>query len=233
MIHERKIPPYSYGYAKTTYDKLIQYEITSTIKELRNEEVLIIRLDGKGLTERFKDEKELFLPEFHLAMRRVLENIKKYCPFIEFAYSYKDEVSFLLNKEYIATNKKYKNRLEKILPIISGYVSAMFSQYISRKFKEFQTEAFAFDARIIILPKDMLKDYFHARQSFAMGAFIDRVCSFYKLPVEKRNLSEVIKALKEIGKDWDKFPQYVCSGCVGISRGDKLEVTTASDFSQK
>ncbi len=232
MNDKQKIPPYSYGYAKNTYEKLEKYEMSTTIPFIKEDEVLIVRLDGKGLTSRFKCDSELFLSDFHLAMRRILENIKKYCSFVDFAYSFKDEISFIINKDFIQNNNDYANRIEKVLPIISGYVSAMFSQYISKKLKHIPTESFAFDARIIILPKDKLKDYFHSRQSFAMAAFMDRLCSFYHLSVERRTVVDVKKALKEKNMDWNSFPQYVCSGYVAYTQ-DKWKVETASDFFQK
>lgn len=229
---EQKIPPYSYGYAKSTYKELEHFELSTKISQVKDDECLIVRLDGKGVTSRFKDNKELFLSDFHLAMKRVLENIKKYCSFVVFAYSFKDEISFLLDKNFIQQDKDYENRIEKILPIIAGYVSAMFSQYISKRLKNFPTEAFAFDARIIVLPKNKLKGYFHSRQAFAMAAFMDRVCSFYNLEVEKRTVAYVKTVLKEKGMNWNEFPQYVCSGYVGYAK-EKWKVETASDFSQK
>lgn len=232
MNDKQKIPPYSYGYAKSTYEKLEKYEMSTTIPFIKEDEVLIVRLDGKGLTSRFKCDSELFLSDFHLAMRRILENIKKYCSFVDFAYSFKDEISFLINKDIIQNNKDYANRIEKVLPIVSGFVSSMFSQYISKKLKTIPTEAFAFDARIIILPKEELKNYFHSRQSFAMAAFMDRLCSFYHLSVERRTVVDVKKALKEKNMDWNSFPQYVCSGYVAYTQ-DKWKVETASDFFQK
>lgn len=232
MNDKPMIPPYSYGYAKSTYGKLEKYEISTELPVVKDDECVIVRLDGKGLTSRFKDDNELFLSDFHLAMKRVLENIKKYCSFVDFAYSFKDEISFLVNKDFIKKNKHYGNRMEKILPIISGYVSAMFSQYISKGLKRFEIEAFSFDARIIILPKDKVKDYFHSRQAFAMAAFMDRLCSFYQLSVEKRTVAYVKTALKDKGMDWNNFPQYVCSGYVGFGK-EKWEVETASDFAQK
>lgn len=232
MINKTSIPPYSYGYAKSTYDKLKKYEKTITLLSIKEDECLLVRLDGKGLTSRFKDKGEFFLSDFHLAMKRVLENIKKYCSFVRFAYSFKDEISFIIDKDLIQKNKDYANRIEKILPLISGYVSAMFSQYIPKRLKNIPTEAFAFDARIIILPKEKLKDYFHSRQAFAMAAFIDRVCSFYQLSVEKRTIANVKTALKGKGLNWNNFPQYVCSGYVGYEK-EKWKVETASDFAQK
>lgn len=117
MNDKQKIPPYSYGYAKSTYEKLEKYEMSTTIPFIKEDEVLIVRLDGKGLTSRFKDNNELFLSNFHLAMRRILENIKKYCSFVDFAYSFKDEISFLINKDIIQNNKDYANRIEKVLAL--------------------------------------------------------------------------------------------------------------------
>ncbi len=232
MNDKQKIPLYSYGYAKNIYKKMEKYEISNKFPALKENECLIVRLDGKGLTSRFKDKDKLFLSDFHLAMRRVMENIKKYCSYIKFAYSFKDEISLLLNQDFILNNKNYDNRVEKVLPILSGYVSAMFSQYITKRLKDFPTESFSFDARIIILPKESLQNYFHSRQSFAMAAFADRICSFYGLSIETRTVCIVKTVLKEKGLDWNSFPQYVCSGYVGYSK-EKWVVETASDFSQK
>lgn len=232
MNNKQKMPPYSYWYAKRNYEKLQKYELITTLPLIKEDECLIVRLDGKGLTSRFKSNNELFLSDFHLAMKRVLENVKKYCSYVEFAYSFKDEISFLINKDFIQKHKDYKNRIEKILPIISGYVSAMFSQYISKRLKNIQAEAFSFDARIIIIPKEKLKDYFHSRQSFAMAAFMDRLCSYYSLSVGKRTVANVKTALKNRNKNWYDFPQYVCRGYVGFGK-EKWKVETASDFAQK
>ena len=226
-------PNYSYGYAKSTYDKLEQYEISMQVPPVKPEESLIVRLDGKGLTARFKNHEELFLPDFHLAMKRVMENIKKYCPYVTFAYSFKDEISLLLNKDQIAHSKDFQNRIEKVLPLLSGYISAMFSQYISKRLKSSPCEAFTFDARIIILPTSQSKDYFHSRQAFAMSGFIDRICSFKHLTPISRTFSNVKQALKDIGDDWFNYPQYVCSGYVGRYENEKWTVDTASDFMQK
>lgn len=143
------------------------------------------------------------------------------------------EISLLLDKKYVQENDEFQNRVEKILPILSGYISSMFSQYISRKLKTSPCEAFTFDARIIILPTLQLKDYFHSRQAFAMSGFIDRICSFKRLTPISRTFSNVKQALKDIGDDWFNYPQYVCSGYVGRYENAKWKVDTASDFMQK
>lgn len=232
-IQKIATPNYSYGYAKATYEKLEQYEVSMQIPPIKSDESLIVRLDGKGLTARFKSDNELFLSEFHLAMKLVMDNIKKYCPYVTFAYSFKDEISLLLDKKYVQENDEFQNRVEKILPILNGYISSMFSQYISRKLKTSPCEAFTFDARIIILPTLQLKDYFHSRQAFAMSGFIDRICSFKRLTPISRTFSNVKQALKDIGDDWFNYPQYVCSGYVGRYENAKWKVDTASDFMQK
>ena len=232
-IQKTMQPNYSYGYAKATYEKLEQYEISMQVPAIKADESIVVRLDGKGLTARFKSDTELFLPDFHLAMKRVMENIKKYFPYVTFAYSFKDEISLLINKEQIEHSKDFQNRIEKVLPLLSGYISSMFSQYIPKKLKTSPCEAFTFDARIIILPTSQLKDYFHSRQAFAMSGFIDRICSFKRLTLESRTFSNVKKALKDIDDDWFNYPQYVCSGYVGRYENEKWLVDTASDFMQK
>lgn len=226
-------PNYSYGYAKSTYEELEQYEVSMQVPPVEADESIIVRLDGKGLTARFKSDTELFLSEFHLAMKITMENIKKYCPYVRFAYSFKDEISLLLDKEYVENNKDFQNRIEKLLPILSGYMSAMFSQYIHKKLKTSPCEAFAFDARIIIIPTIKIKDYFHSRQAFAMSGFIDRICTFKHLSPHSHTLSNVKQALKDVGDDWYHYPQYICSGYVGYCKNDKWKVDTASDFMQK
>lgn len=75
------------------YKELEQYEVSMQVPTVQSNESIIVRLDGKGLTARFKSDTELFLADFHLAMKRVMEGIKKYCPYVRFAYSFKDEVS--------------------------------------------------------------------------------------------------------------------------------------------
>lgn len=227
------MPNYSYGYAKSLYEKLEQYKVSMQVPSVKTDESIIVRLDGKGLTARFKSDTDLFVPEFHLAMKITMENIKKYCPYVRFAYSFKDEISLLLDKEQIEKNDDFQNRIEKVLPILSGYISSMFSQYINKKLKHSPCEAFTFDARIIIIPKTQLKDYFHSRQAFAMSGFIDRICSFKHLTPYSRTFNNVKQALKAIGDDWANYPQYVCSGYVGRYEKDKWTVDTASDFMQK
>lgn len=232
-IQKIAVPNYSYGYAKSTYEKLEQYEVSMQVPTVKAEESIIVRLDGKGLTARFKSENELFLPDFHLAMKRVMEHIKKYFPYVTFAYSFKNEISLLLSKEQIEHNKDFQNRIEKVLPLLSGYISAMFSQYISKKLKTSPCEAFTFYARVIIIPTIQLKDYFHSRQAFAMSSFIGRICSFKHLTPISLTFSNVKQALKDCDDDWFNYPQYVCSGYVGRYENEKWIVDTASDFMQK
>ena len=232
-IQRIQVPNYSYGYAKSTYEELEKYEISMQVPAIKLNESIIIRLDGKGLTSRFKSDNELFMPDFHLAMKRIMENIKKYFPYVSFAYSFKDEISLLIDKEQIEHNKDFQNRIEKVLPLLSGYISSMFSQYIPKKLKTSTCEAFSFDARIIIIPNEQLKDYFHSRQAFAMSGFIDRICSYKHLSPISRTFSNVKQALKDIGDDWFNYPQYVCSGYVGRYENEKWTVDTASDFMQK
>ena len=122
IMQKIMVPNYSYGYAKSLYEKLEQYEVSMQVPSIKTDESIIVRLDGKGLTARFKSDTDLFLPEFHLAMKITMENIKKYCPYVLFAYSFKDEISLLLDKEQIEKNNDFQNRIEKVLQIGRAHV---------------------------------------------------------------------------------------------------------------
>ena len=54
-------PNYSYSYALATYEKLEKYEVSMQVPSVGIDESVVVRLDGKGLTARFKNHEELFL----------------------------------------------------------------------------------------------------------------------------------------------------------------------------
>lgn len=172
---------YSHKQAINKYKLFKNDEKIFDLSNVKSSECIVIRLDGKGLSKRFKSRHEIFLSDFYDSMKFIVSNIKTYCQFVDFAYSFNDEISFLINKEYIRNDKFYSNRLEKMLSILSGYVSAIFSQKIDTKLKKYYNESFSFDARVIIFPKCKIKEYFISRQYFAISSFIDRLYFFIML----------------------------------------------------
>lgn len=216
-----------YWKSKKMYPPLKKYEISMKVPEIKEDQSLIIRLDGIKMSARFKNKEEMFLFEFYDTMKNIIQDVRKYFPFVEIAYSFKDEISLLIGKEQIQHNK-YQNRIEKILPIFSGYISSLFSQYLPKKLKKSPCEAFSFDARLILLPTSQLKYYFRSRQAFAMRSFIDRFCS-YRYPSttkkDKKIIFEIEKEIKE-KKEWE--PLY--SGYVGFFDNGEWQVQIADNF---
>lgn len=192
-------------------------------------ECIVVRLDGKGLSKRFKNKNEIFLFDFYDAMNFIVTNIKTYCEFVDFAYSFNDEISFLINKDYIRNNKFYSNRLEKLISILSGYVSAIFSQKIDIKLKKYCNESFSFDARVIIFPKHKAKEYFISRQYFAISSFIDRLYFFYKVTKHSRTIANIKKILNENNIEFNETLHYICFGIVAFEKTKKWTVETARE----
>ena len=111
-------------------------------------------------------------------------------------YSYKDEISIHLNYDKFKSDKEYDNRQEKLLSILSGYVSSLFNKYINDK------NTYSFDARIIIIPKELVDNYFQARKDFATYAYLERIFDYYKVETDKNkfNLSYLLKQRNKIKK---------------------------------
>ena len=223
---------YCHGYAKQQDNKINKYE-KSDLVDLPETHELIIRLDGKGITKHFKSKLELFSVAFHCAMRRTVAAIQKYFPYIRFIYSAKDELSILIDRrifqddDYLSESKQI--RVEKILPIIAGYVSAIFSQYIPQCLKKIENEFFSFDARAIVVPKEKLMDYFHTRQAYAITAAVCRMSSFYKLPIKYPAYNEFNNYIRKNDVKIQSCPRYVSHGYVFYFNHKKERITEEAD----
>lgn len=197
----------SYKYALDKYNKIKKYELKSNIES--NDNAVIVRLDGKGMTKSFKPEDKCFDLRFYNTMHRISEDIIKYFPYTIKTYSYKDEISIQIDYDKFKYDKEYDNRQEKLLSILSGYVSSLFNKYINDK------NIYSFDARIIIIPKELVDDYFQARKDFATYAYLERMFDYYKIETDKNkfNLNYLLKQKDKIKKE-DLY-EYICFGITG------------------
>lgn len=103
------------------------------------------------------------------------------------AYIQSDEINYLFLKENI-----FNRRIEKILSIISGIVSSKMSLEIFKKYG--REESLAFDARIIILSKEEILEYFIWRQMEAWRNHINAY-ALHALLKEGLNPSQAAKKL--------------------------------------
>ena len=216
---------YSFHNVMKKHNFFKKKEIQSIIPLIEDDEVLIVRLDGKGLTKQFCATK-IYDETLFCSMKYVLTEIGEYIPII-FAYVANDEISIIIDKSYIST-KSIGNRIEKLLTYVSGYVSSLFTIEMSKHIR--LKQPFAFDARILILKRNLLNDYFVCRQKCSIWHFIEKVCNFHH--IKKDGTIESIKnRINESRDNWDNYPKYVIYGYIGHkNESGKWDIIEAVDF---
>ena len=222
-----KKPPYCYGYKKVLadYSFIKENEIMLMIDIDPKESLMIVRLDGKGLTKSSKTD-DIINEKFYATMAYVIESIKDYAK-IRFAYSCNDEISLLLEREHL-DDAKIENRLEKILTYLSGYVSSLFTIGWYNQTKELQVTSF--DARAIIIKKNEVKNYFLGRQRFSLQHFIEKLSYYYHFEKKGYTIEGIDNLLKTVNKKWNGFPKKVSYGMIGYYNNTEWAVEDANDF---
>lgn len=129
-----RVTNYSFNYNKKFYDSLKVAENDYKIP-LRRNRFNIIRLDGASFSKQFKLRYEKFSkkipynPYLAYAMQATVMDAMREFPFISFAYSFSDEVSFLVDNALIDFRKM--NSLEKMISILSSFVSSAFNMNLN------------------------------------------------------------------------------------------------------
>ena len=201
----------SHDIALQQYQPFKKLEKRYYLPKLGNSETTIVRLDGKGMTKKFL-RGNLVSDSYFAAMQQMLHDIVRYCPYIVFAYSANDEVSFIIKNTAIASNQ-IGRRAEKLLSYLSGFVSSLYTININNKGEK---HAFSFDSRAIIINDCKLKAYFCSRQSISVGYFIEKLCKKNKLPQKVYSIDKIKSDLKSKNDNWDNYPHYIPYGYVGF-----------------
>ena len=214
---------------KKNYDTNFKAYESIKYLDIKNDIGLIIRLDGKDLTSLLKkrNKNDICNLNFVKTMKNVLEKIVTIVEYIKFAYAATDELSFELDYEKIPVDMR---RLEKLISLISGYVSSMFSIEMQKITNEIKY--YSFDARLLILPKNKIKDYFYLRQCFCFSHFLDVINSRNgkKITNEKLTLNEVkIK----YNVNYKNIEPYFIFGYVGYYKKRKWKIKKADFLNKK
>ena len=190
---------YSYGYALDCYkqfkDKEKEFE-----RRLKVGNYYIMRFDGKGMTADFKVKKLAINQQYFDIMKETFYQFVKMYPKIVFAYSFSDEVSILFK----ASKDDDFSRMQKLLSLLSSQLSVCFNKVAAKCGIE-KEAGWIFDARIINVTWGEALDYFRARQAFAIDKFIMQTKGEYGINFKLNKSSEVLKALSEIGIDYNNF----------------------------
>ena len=206
----------SYKRASELNKHFEQFEIKHEIEP--NDRTIIVRLDGHDLTKVFK-QNECFDRRLYDTMYKISNNIIKYFSYIVRTYSFKDEISIQIDYAKLSKDKYYGNKEEKLLSILSGYVSSMFNKYNNID------DIYSFDARILYLPNDLVDSYFKARESFSTYSYLECIYNYYKLEGYKEKHFSIRKVLDHEDIKQKDLKEYLCYGVSGKFDGDKWKVS--------
>lgn len=140
----------------------------------------IIRLDGKGMTKRFK-------PKKYFINKAFLSNIQQaffdFCNHhleqVIFGFQCNDEISLLIKAIKEDDDNTY-NRKEKLLSLFASEISIYFNNYCLNTPPEEDPDFLGervniFDARIFKISKNEIVKYFCLRQSFGIEHILTRI----------------------------------------------------------
>lgn len=130
------------------------YEVYSSLKVPKNSKI-IVRLDGRSFHKLARDLKLVkpYDDDFYEVMSKVCRDLFEEFS-AEFAYSFSDEISLLLN------NVPFEGRIEKINSVMASFAASSFVMHYDTEFKKPP----AFDSRIIPITDEDILGYFKWRQ---------------------------------------------------------------------
>jgi tRNA(His) 5'-end guanylyltransferase len=131
-----------------------EFEVYSSLKVPKNSKI-IVRLDGRSFHKLARDLKLVkpYDDDFYEVMSKVCRDLFKEFS-AEFAYSFSDEISLLLN------NVPFEGRVEKINSVMASFAASSFVMHYDSEFKKPP----AFDSRIIPITDEDILGYFKWRQ---------------------------------------------------------------------
>ncbi len=131
-----------------------EFEVYSSLKVPKNSKI-IIRLDGRSFHKLARDLKlaKPYDNDFYEVMSKVCRDLFEEFS-AEFAYSFSDEISLLLNIV------PFEGRIEKINSVMASFAASSFVMHYNMKFKKPPS----FDSRIIPITDEDILGYFKWRQ---------------------------------------------------------------------
>lgn len=131
-----------------------EFEVYSSLKVPKNSKI-IVRLDGRSFHKLARDLKLVkpYDDDFYEVMSKVCRDLFEEFS-AEFAYSFSDEISLLLN------NVPFEGRIEKINSVMASFAASSFVMHYDTEFKKPP----AFDSRIIPITEEDILGYFKWRQ---------------------------------------------------------------------
>ena len=186
-----------------------KFRLREVYSKLIVEAPIFVRVDGDGFHKLSSKcgFKKPFDDGFHNVMVKTALNVIKNSGFhISLAYTYSDEVSYLILKD---AHLPHSGRIEKIVSLLSAFTTSSFQRIIS-KAKSYN-ETVAFDARIVkVYELDDIIEYLKWRASDCFRNFIN---SYAQSIIGKKQCiglkaNQVINLLSEKGVNINEIPRW-------------------------
>jgi len=186
-----------------------KFRLREVYSKLIVEAPIFVRVDGDGFHKLSSKcgFKKPFDDGFHDVMVKTALNVIKNSGFhISLAYTYSDEVSYLILKD---AHLPHSGRIEKIVSLLSAFTTSSFQRIIS-KAKSYN-ETVAFDARIVkVYELDDIIEYLKWRASDCFRNFIN---SYAQSIIGKKQCiglkaNQVINLLSEKGVNINEIPRW-------------------------
>lgn len=168
---------------------------------------LIVRYDGCHFHSYTRSCKKPFDQQLVNCMNEtaiyVCENVQG----CKLGYIQSDEVSLLItNDDAINTQSYFDNNLQKIVSVIAALASSYFTSISSKIFGE--TKLAQFDARVFILPKEEVNNYFVWREQDCMRNSVQMLARslFSHKECENKNNFQLKEMCIKNGINWENSP---------------------------
>ena len=199
-----------------------EFEVYSSLKVPKNSKI-IVRLDGRSFHKLARDLKLVkpYDDDFYEVMSKVCRDMFEEFS-AEFAYSFSDEISLLLN------TVPFEGRIEKINSVMASFAASSFVMHYDKEFKKPP----AFDSRIIPITDGDILGYFKWRQDESWRNCVNSYgISYLKSKysnseandkIKGMNLSDIHEFLFENGVNLNDVENYKKRGIAVYRKNKKV-----------
>ena len=170
---------------------------------------IILRLDGRSFHKLTKKMNKPFDNNFSESMENTTKSLVEEIDGAVFGYTYSDEISILLvNYTTFETEPWFGNRIQKMVSTSSSRAAIVFLKNLQKYFHPITVEKFiGFDARVFILPKEEVVNYFIWRQNDCIRNSVASLAQsvFSHKQLHKKNVGDMKTLLQNKGHDWENL----------------------------
>ena len=194
-------------------DRMKGYEAVSDGALMRRSPV-VVRVDGKAFHSLTRGMERPFDDGFSSCMDAVAVALCEGAQGAKVAYAQSDEVSVLLTDyDTLQTDGWFGYRIQKIASVSASIATAAFNSAYRGRFDNGRVGLF--DARVFVLPRDEVTNYFVWRQRDAVRNSIQSTgqAHFSHKDLHRKSTNEVQEMLfSERGINWNLTPTYFKRG---------------------